>query len=62
MKYIFTKKFFDLSPTDQALVVNAQLQELETSIYLTEKDECEARKKAAYIRQKSIELGIMEVI
>ena len=62
MKYIFTKCFFELSPIDQAALVDAAIREIEYVIGQgTDPDsDRKARRRIARIRRKALECGIWE--
>jgi len=59
MKYLFTKSFFRLSELDQAAVVNAYLQELESQNWANKESEQRAKKRARLIRKRAEELGLL---
>ncbi len=59
MTRIFTKKFFDLSASDQALVVDAALQGLDQH-WLSQADEDRAERQRKQIERKSVQYGIWE--
>jgi hypothetical protein len=61
MERIFTKEFFQLSPYDQACIVEAVLQDIERhyGLYISPEDEKRARQQAECIRAKAIKYGIL---
>jgi hypothetical protein len=61
MKKLFSKTFFGLSAIDQALVVDAAVQELD-QCWLSQEDEDRAKRKRQQIEKKAIEYGVWEEV
>ena len=57
-KKIFTTSFFQLSPRDQAAVVDAEIRNLECQTYLTPEGEKNAKRRIRRITKKAEEYGI----
>jgi len=57
-QYIFTKRFFNLSPSDQAAVVDAAIHDLETAIGVRPVDRRAIRQAIRRIERKAIEYGV----
>lgn len=57
MKYIFTKRFFELSAIDQSGIVDAVLRDLD-QCWLSQEDEDRAKRQRQRIERKAIEYGI----
>ncbi len=57
---IFTKNFFRLSESDQATVVNAAIQELESTIgrHVDPADDQRVEKQIERIRKRAVEHGV----
>ena len=62
MKYIFTKRFFELPPIDQSAVVDSAIREIENNIgrHLNPDDDRKAEEQIERIRRKAVEYGITE--
>lgn len=59
MRYIFTKRFFALSPNDQAAVVDAAIRDLEAVIEKGRpEDERLIRRAIKRIERKAVEYGV----
>lgn len=58
--YIFTKRFFNLSPIDQCQVVDAAIRDLEAAIgrHLNPADDEKVKKQIERITAKAVEHGI----
>jgi len=61
MKYIFTKRFFDLSAIDQSGIVDAALRDLD-QCWLSQADENRAKRKRRRIERKAIKYGVWEEV
>ena len=61
MKYIFTKKLFDLSEIDQAAVVDAAVRELD-QCWASKEDEGRATRARQRIERKAIKYGVLEEV
>ena len=62
MRRFFTKRFFQLSPTDQAASFDAEIRELEraTGTAVSASDRRRITQRIAYMRRKAVEHGIHE--
>lgn len=60
--YIFTKRFFSLSPSDQTAVVDAAIRDLETALVqlIDPMDGPAIRRAIRRIERKAIEYGVYE--
>jgi len=60
-RYIFTKRFFDLSPRDQVAVLDAALHDLEAAIgRVRPVDRRPIRRAIRRIEKKAIQCGVYE--
>lgn len=57
-KYIFTKRFYALSPADQAAVVDAAIRDLELVIGDRPVDQRAIRRSITRVKKKAIECGV----
>ena len=62
MRRFFTKRFFQLSPTNQAASFDAEIRELEraTGTAVSASDWRRITQRIAYMRRKAVEHGIHE--
>ena len=57
-KRVFTKSFFRLTPSDQALVVDATLHDLEMAVGCTPADQAALRRTIRRIEKKACDFAI----
>jgi len=58
-KYIFTRRFFNLSPGDQVAVVDAALHDLESALgQVRPADRQSIRRTIRRIEQKTVQFGV----
>jgi len=55
---IFTKTFFELSPNDQAAIVDAVIRDLESAYFVNKEDRRKAARMIRRITKKAVEYGI----
>ena len=61
MKYIFTKRFFDLSAIDQSGIVDAALRDLD-QCWTSEEGELRAKRQRQRIEKKAVKYGVWEEV
>lgn len=59
MKKIFTKRFFQLTPADQAAVVDAEIHGLELAVGATPEDQAAINRMIERIERRAVLYGIL---
>lgn len=59
-RYVFTKRFFNLSPSDQVAVVDAALHDLASAVGVSVADRRAIRRTINRIERKAIEYGVYQ--